>query len=294
MATVTELDVLRGVVRFSRHPEAELGLWPGSLPHRALCPFPSALPQVLGTLEQVPPSPSEYTAEILFLPLASPEQDRFIREVNASLLELGWRRPESLWPPHHTGGFLSLLQAEWPAPEELPSPPDPPMTLLHDASKMVASWDVRFAGSEQPELYLSLTLQAGHAYDHSTRQNRAARMPELPALVPPAGWSVEVLGGGGSGNQRGSNSASLALLRGEGQTGMLHDQYADQLPSAGWQERGRTGVPELWTSLWRTPEGDLGLLSLAQREEKLWQAHLNLSRLNGAGQQEAGASWFSF
>lgn len=294
MATVTELDVLRGVVRFSRHPEAELGLWPEGLPHRAPCPFPSALPQVLGTLEQVPPSPSDYTAEVLFLPLVSPEQDRFIRGVNASLVALGWRRPESLWPHHRPGGFLSFPQPEWPIPQELPSPPDPPMTLLHDASKMVASWDVRFAGGEQQDLYLSLTLQAGHVYDHYTRQNSASRMPELPALAPPAGWSVEVLGGGGSGNQRGSNSASLALLRGKGQAEALHDYYADQLLAAGWQERSRTDKPELWSSLWQTPEGDLGLLSLAQREEKLWQAHLNVSRLNGAGQQEAGTSWFSF
>lgn len=278
-------------LRFSSYPESATQVRPEGLPQKAPCPLPLSFPEFMGSLERLPGEGGWYSAYLFFQPLPDVEaQDRLIREVTDRLYECGWTR--QVFPAMRPSGLLSHMEVPAISAEFTPDDlPEPPSNLVHHESKCAATWNTTF---NKGQLFVQLEVQTGPAYDHWTQQPDTLAFV-LPALLPPQGWTAETLAGSGSGNVRASLLISSLLLSGSGTVDELHAHYTQQLKQQGWTEQQHTLTPELILSVWQTPQGDQGQLSLVRKSNENWQATLHLTRLHELKTDgNLGSSWYSF
>ncbi|MFC6591406.1 hypothetical protein ACFP81_04855 [Deinococcus lacus] len=253
---------------------------------------PAPLPPLTGLLGSIETADArDYSAQLYLQPLPIDAADDFIHRTNAALLAAGWRVPQMRWPTSQPSGFVASDRPDFPArPTDLTlaQPEQPAQRLIHDGAGLGATWDSRAEGAQT---HLCFNIQAG-LYRHLVWEEEDSPLPTLPALSAPAGWTLEVIGGGGNGGGRASHASSLALLRGTGSAQELYAHFGGQLEGQGWTEQSAAGNDTLTASVWHTPDGDLALLTLSGRGPGLWQASLGLTRL--LGEAAEGRSWFSF
>ncbi|WP_261663440.1 hypothetical protein [Deinococcus sp. Marseille-Q6407] len=285
MTLSTDHDLLLAALRFQGGPQTPT-LWPGQLPQAAPVPLPE-LAGLLGSIEEVT-DPGDYSATLYFLPVPGHQSDELIRRINAGLEGAGWRVPQSRLP-FRPSGFQASGAPHFPdQPQSSEPDPAPAHRLIHGGAGLGAFWDSR---EEAGQTFLQLALRAG-LYHHLTWDEGKSPLPTLPPLTAPDGWTLENIGGSGNGHERASHASSMALLRGTGTLNDLYGHFAEQLDNFGWDEQGAAATEALAISQWQTPDGGLGLLTLAERGPGLWQAELTVTRLKDGDEPEH--SWFSF
>lgn len=281
MAPAPELKLLIAALRFEGGLSTP-ALLPGLLPQGAPVPLPG-LRKLLGSIETK--DPGDYRAHLYFQALPSEQGDDFVRQVNAALRGAGWCEPDWGALSFSPSGFQASDFPPFPDPPL--SPPDPPMTLLHDAAKLAAAWDLRPEGQLT---HLRLTLSEA-AYSHWSRRGLYA-LPVLPRLSAPPGWTLHPLNSGASGNGQATTASTSALLRGTGPGAQAHAYFTSTLSQAGWQQQSDWAADGVVGSAWQGPEAQTGLLTLVRQEPELWQASLTSTQFSrGEGGE---GSWFSF
>lgn len=285
----TELDLLRAALAFQTYFDSTPVLSPGHGPQNCPAPLP-VMTGVIGTVEFG--NADQYVAQIFFEPLPQEESEPFMQAVNAELVKLGWRLPETkalILPP---SGFLAVTPE--PLPAEFAQEEFPPFTYLYDEARLATTWDTCVASEGQ--LAVKLNIQAGMSYSHYAQTQPHELMPTLPVLLPPADLLVMPLTGGGNGGPWGGILSAYALVRGTGSTRAVTEHYGQQLENAGWKKLAQATSDQLQSSRWQTPAGDTALLSvetITDGEAGEWQVGLQLTHMETRPDGEMGSSWFT-
>ncbi|WP_216322553.1 hypothetical protein [Deinococcus aestuarii] len=282
-----DLDVLRRAVQeqFGGFG-AQMSLLPNQKPQSCPAPLPSFEELgLVGSLENVSPSPDGYSAWVFFEPVLQVEEAE--RTLRANLEAAGWEGVRPTFP--RPAGFLPEVEPDWTVPPEA----EVPQMFVHHAARSVAFIQTQ----EHPEgVALALRIDRGHAYTHHAGPPGGVLL-QPPRLPAPSRVTVRLLGGGSGASNAVAYTRSTALVLGPGTTLGLHAHYAGELERQGWKRAAEVGEDALRTSTWHVPEpgGETrGTLVIAQLETGRWHGQLEVMQLRPDDTGSEGWSTYSF
>ncbi|GBF04985.1 hypothetical protein DAERI_030151 [Deinococcus aerius] len=260
-----ERELVRRALSFDFGPsEVETRLLVGQLPPQPLGPLP-ALPgsRVIGSVLRTSSAPDFPTSQNVYLDSpAAPAQVG--SALQTSLTARGWTAFPRQGLPFAGTGFLPQEPTDFLSFYRL----EEGVALYASLRRVGNVTQVGLNLSRNPNLRDQVRSEAGGGFPR----------PDLPALRPPEGTSVQPRGvGGGSGSWNSGAAIQSPLTA----TALL-DFYAAQLKAAGWTPITLTPPGRIVTSVWRFTDEDkneaTGVLTLREDAPGRYSAQLSSFR----------------